>query len=363
FSQSGNIVTFNNQTNTGQYRWDFGDGSNSFDNSPTHTYATPGSYNVCLLATNACGADTLCRTVNVSTGSLQLNIGQRNGMNGETVLLPITLSGATNLATLAGSFTITPASMVQVLGVSPGLINPQFNPANLSFSYFASNGAGQALTAANDNILFYLRLQVLANSGHADVAFANSPVAVELTRVVNGLPTVAVPNLGAGRVNASPTSGVGFEVVTQFWNNGEDLSEILYRFSELGSSETQTVLADTTGYANLGLMPLGNRYQLSAEKTDDPARGLSTFGLYVGQRYLLGLPAPQIISPYQLIAADVNCSNSFSTIDLYLIQRLILGEISNFGSCSPWAFVHQSSNLPTTGWNATNVFHTSLPRS
>jgi PKD repeat protein len=41
------------------WEWDFGDGNTTFDQNPTHTYATDGTYTVQLIATNACGADTL----------------------------------------------------------------------------------------------------------------------------------------------------------------------------------------------------------------------------------------------------------------------------------------------------------------
>jgi len=38
--------------------WDFDDGNNSTQTSPSHTYASNGSYNVMLIATNNCGSDT-----------------------------------------------------------------------------------------------------------------------------------------------------------------------------------------------------------------------------------------------------------------------------------------------------------------
>jgi len=46
--------------------WDFGDGNTSTQQNPTHTYAVPGSYLVCLTATNACGTDSACSSLTVS---------------------------------------------------------------------------------------------------------------------------------------------------------------------------------------------------------------------------------------------------------------------------------------------------------
>lgn len=57
---SGTVVQFSNQTTNGtSYSWDFGDGSTSTDASPIHTYASGGTYTVTLIATNACGSDTI----------------------------------------------------------------------------------------------------------------------------------------------------------------------------------------------------------------------------------------------------------------------------------------------------------------
>lgn len=51
------------------YAWDFGDTNTSTMQSPTHTYAENGSYDVCLTITNECGESTSCTTVIVSSGS------------------------------------------------------------------------------------------------------------------------------------------------------------------------------------------------------------------------------------------------------------------------------------------------------
>lgn len=54
------------------YLWDFGDpasgsGNASTEVNPQHTYPAPGTYNVCLTATNANGSDTTCKLVAVDT--------------------------------------------------------------------------------------------------------------------------------------------------------------------------------------------------------------------------------------------------------------------------------------------------------
>ena len=58
-------TTFTDQsTSAVAWSWDFGDGQTSINNSPTHTYALDGSYNVVLIVTNVFGCtDTITHTI------------------------------------------------------------------------------------------------------------------------------------------------------------------------------------------------------------------------------------------------------------------------------------------------------------
>lgn len=66
FNANQLVVTFNNTTSGAtSFSWSFGDGNLDTQQNPTHTYSGPGVYVVCLIATNACGTDTTCQSVNV----------------------------------------------------------------------------------------------------------------------------------------------------------------------------------------------------------------------------------------------------------------------------------------------------------
>ena len=58
----------NTSTGTsGEWAWDFGDASPvDSTNAPSHTYSANGKYNACLIASNACGRDTICDSVEVA---------------------------------------------------------------------------------------------------------------------------------------------------------------------------------------------------------------------------------------------------------------------------------------------------------
>ncbi|MCB9294350.1 MAG: PKD domain-containing protein [Lewinellaceae bacterium] len=49
--------------------WDFGDGANSLEQNPSHTYAASGVYEVCLTVANGAGQDEICQNVDVVVSS------------------------------------------------------------------------------------------------------------------------------------------------------------------------------------------------------------------------------------------------------------------------------------------------------
>lgn len=66
YSASGFDVTFQNiSSGFDSIFWDLGDGATATTNTVVHTYAR-GAYNVCLTAYNAFGADTTCKTVDLT---------------------------------------------------------------------------------------------------------------------------------------------------------------------------------------------------------------------------------------------------------------------------------------------------------
>ncbi|RFS24698.1 PKD domain-containing protein [Chitinophaga silvatica] len=67
----GNSFVFTNATTTGNFVWDFGDGTTSTQTSPTHSYTDIGTYSVKLSTTGTSGCkDSLIRTVNVTVSPI-----------------------------------------------------------------------------------------------------------------------------------------------------------------------------------------------------------------------------------------------------------------------------------------------------
>lgn len=76
-----NTLSFANQSiSATTYHWDFGDGTSSSLENPTHTYANPGSYQVSLIASHCSHSDTLEMTINEQTMGIK-----ENGLTGKLV--------------------------------------------------------------------------------------------------------------------------------------------------------------------------------------------------------------------------------------------------------------------------------------
>jgi PKD repeat protein len=68
-----NAIFTNFSTGTGNlsYAWDFGDGNVSSLANPSHTYNFPGTYTVCLFATDDCGTNSICLNSTVTCAAPQ----------------------------------------------------------------------------------------------------------------------------------------------------------------------------------------------------------------------------------------------------------------------------------------------------
>jgi len=81
FEIEGSTVAFTNNTVNGDsYSWDFGDGNMSSDESPTHTYATDGNYNVVLTAMNGNGTSTATVSLVISNSEFSEEVLHGNGL-------------------------------------------------------------------------------------------------------------------------------------------------------------------------------------------------------------------------------------------------------------------------------------------
>ena len=354
FSVDGAQVTFmNTSVNATAYNWDFGDGNESDQMSPTHTYAAMGSFQVCLNVENGCGTDELCQTIALTPApnTVVLDIGESSGMENATIAVPVYVENCDKLVSLAGSVEVVDPTVASIVSVSSGAIAPTFNVGTMSYNFYDAMGSG--IDLVNGDILFYLNVELIGNEGEAtDIELVNTPTSIEVGGFESDIPTVLPHITLKGNVSISNTNRILGDVET-YW--GEGVSDVEIRIEN--AEHAMMEMTDDLGNYMAPDVPGGETYVVSASKDTEPANGLSTFALFIGQRFLLGMDPIQITSPYQIIAADANCSGSFTTLDLFLIQQNIIGVADGFGDCPSWVFVAQNGmELMPENFNAYNVF-------
>jgi hypothetical protein len=113
---------------------------------------------------------------------------------------------------------------------------------------------------------------------------------------------------------------------------------------DLSGQSSATFLTGSNGMFNFANIPLGNDVTVTPSKDDDVLNGVTTFDLVLISKHILGVQ--QLDSPYKIIAADANHSNTVTTLDLVELRKLILqisGELANNTS---WRFVEKAYNFP-----------------
>lgn len=122
--------------------------------------------------------------------------------------------------------------------------------------------------------------------------------------------------------------------------------EPIANLSILAEGENGTILDSATTDA-FGFYALciesGETATITPQSPNDYLNGVSTFDEVVIERHILGQDL--FTSPLQLIAADVNTTQTITSLDILLVQQLILQQISEFENSPSWKYVANSDDL------------------
>jgi len=146
---NGQTVSFTNtSTNATTYSWDFGDGNTSSLQDPSNTYATPGTYTVTLVATNACGTNTITHSitiVGINEFGNDSNLSLFPNPTKDNCILTVN-----NITSGNAAITIYDMQGQLVYSEFPGLINSTFS-TKLNFSNYAKGVYYLKFVCNNEN--------------------------------------------------------------------------------------------------------------------------------------------------------------------------------------------------------------------
>ncbi len=115
------------------------------------------------------------------------------------------------------------------------------------------------------------------------------------------------------------------------------------------------IFTDAAGNYSFPNIPAGGNYTITPVRDTNALNGVSTFDLVLISNHILGTQA--LDSPWKIIAADANHSNSVTTFDILETRKLILGIYPQFPSNNAWRFFPAG----ITFGNPNNPFASALP--
>ncbi len=318
--------------------YDFGNGQTSTDLNPSITYQSPGIKTITQIVANQCGSDTVEVMIELlpPAGAVSFCFPEKSeGAIGEILDIPVKVTNFNNVASLQMSIKTGDPAVAQILSVGnfalPDLDENDFNVINdttVSMAWFFGNGA----SLTDSTVIFTVQVLLTATDALCTPIFIdNSPVFVEvgvLDQNVNSI--VSAPfQIVPGEVCILPIANISGQV---FRETGDGLKEVLVE-----CTDQNPVTTGPDGLYEFLELQTGLDYLVSPSRNTNPVEGVTAIDLALIQRHILTLQF--LDSPYKIIAADVDSSNSVGAIDLANIQRLILGRTDVFPNNMPsWRF-------------------------
>ena len=150
------------------------------------------------------------------------------------------------------------------------------------------------------------------------------------------------------KINATCTSAAANQVaITGNIKDikGEPLSQVRVslKTDNPNLNATNYNYTDNNGEYAFTELKKGFDYQIKPELNEDFLKGVTTVDLIHIQRHILGLV--KFDSPYQMIAADADNSQSISAIDLLQLRKLILGIQNELPNNTSYRFANSNQEL------------------
>lgn len=283
--------------------------------------------------------------------TLVLNLAQNGMANlGDTISIPVTGENFVDIAAISGSISSNEPSKMMPIGVEAAFLEETLNfffteDSTLTIVWYDNEGLGK--TTTDTTVLFTIQVVLLEMAEICPTLhFSETPTPILATQIQNGNSieiTPLTPNYSeiCIQVNA-PING---EIMKE---NGEPIANVKV------STQTDFVVSDFNGHYHFADQIVGQTYELTCEKNENPKNGVTSLDIVLILKHILGIQP--LSSTYQLIAADVNGQDGITVTDISIITQLILNEIQTF-PLESWRFVPQDYTFT----NPSNPFLTMLP--
>jgi len=337
-------LTATTQDTTATYAWTFGDGNTSTETNPTFAYAAPGTYEICLTVSNPCGNEMTCQTVTIGIGGpVRFILNDLNGIANDTVIVPVTVENFIDIVSYQKTIQLQDTTIARIIGVSDpnltGLTMDNFfqpDPFTVTTVWFDATSTGETLP--NNTVLYNLMVMIDSQVDTCvGLSFVESPVASQVVGIMIDEVAEVPYELVDSEICTSESSEVTGTIVRE---TGSAVPGVTVNVSNFDKTPTTNIDGDYL----IEKLPLGNEYEITPVLNTPLLESVSTFDIVLINRHILGTRI--LDSPYKIIAADINQSETITVFDLVLIQRAILGLNTSFPGNSAWRFIPTSYQFP-----------------
>lgn len=283
---------------------------------------------------------------------LHLLATNAEGSHNQEIVVPIKANGFTDI--IGAQFSITwDESVAAFLGVE------QFGLTGMNASHFGLNDAVNGkiamswscedlsgVTLEGNSTLFALRFKLVGERGQSTyLTIGSQPVAIE---IINESFQIASPSTSTWLIQIAQDPQVILLSGTVSYPNGRPIENVKLSIFQTGTTSSQIQSTPASGEFEFELELTGGiaNIQLAPSKTNSPSpvNGIDVQDMAAIRRHLLRTEL--LPTPFQIIAADVDQSNSVSTLDILYVQALVLGIMNKFPHDKEWAFVSTTHNFP-----------------
>ncbi len=342
FSVQDFTVNFMNVSigNIESFQWDFGDGTISSDNNPTHIYAEAGTYECSLVISNSCEDDLITQTIIIEStppinndDTFTFIVDTIYGSSQNIVQVPVRVRNFNNIFGFQKSIQIADTTLASFQGIGDILLDDLAESSfiveagSIRCAWFAQNQAGY--TIDDNEIIYYLDVLLKGGAGECtSIMITDEPLSIQVISVENNNLSIIEHQIVDGSVCTYDQFSFSGRVAKE---DDSPVSTV-----DLVCGDYNMVTEDD-GLYYFNNMVANEAYIIEPSRATAHNDGVSIFDIVQMQQHILN--TFPLDSPYKIIAADVNHDENVTVFDLVITQQLLLGDITEFPDNTSWRFV------------------------
>ena len=263
----------------------------------------------------------------------QFILATATGAQNNDVTIPVTVKDFNDILTMQGTITWDPALLTFKNTQDFALADLDedafylYEPGKLTYSWSPSDL--QPESVADDTEIFSILFEAVGpSSSEAAIVFSDDPTPREVS---DGGGRILTTTYMDGKISILGDVVCGGYIRTQ---KGEAIENVEVFLS--GGAESST-MTDETGWYSFNLVP-GQEYNIRPELNLDADDAITTLDIVVMHWHILGQKI--MMSNFDLIACDVNESNSLTTLDLAETRAIILHTEDQFRQRNAVEFIN-----------------------